>query len=75
MTDTVKEKVEEMALKQGIEKLKFTNKQGVTLMHHDWIAGVDYDVLNDEEGQPTDDIEVEDDENDRQEGTQRHPTK
>ena len=27
--------------------MKFTNKKGETLTHQDWIAGVDYDSIND----------------------------
>ena len=38
LTDTVKDIVEAMAVKQGITKLKFTNKKGETLAHHDWIV-------------------------------------
>ena len=53
LTETVKNKVELMALKQGIKHLKFINKKGVTLKHHDWIAGVDYGILEND-GQPTD---------------------
>ena len=35
-----------MAIKQGIDKIKFTSKTSETLAHHDWIAGVDYDAIN-----------------------------
>ena len=47
LTETVKNIVEAMAVSQGITTMKFTNKRGVTLTHHDWIAGVDYDAIND----------------------------
>ena len=47
LTDTIKETFEGMAIRQGIENIKFTNKKGVTLAYHDWIAGVDYDAIND----------------------------
>ena len=46
LTDTVKDMVEAMAVSQGITKMKFTNKKGETLAHQDWIAGVDYDAIN-----------------------------
>ena len=53
--ETIKDIIENMAIKQGIDKIKFTSKTGETLAHHDWIAGVDYDAIND----PT---EINDDE-------------
>ena len=43
LTETVKEKVEAMAISQGVIKFKFTNEKGETLAHHDWITGVDCD--------------------------------
>ena len=49
ITDIVKKKVEDMALKQGINKVKFTNKKGLDIPNSDWIAGVDYDKYYDEE--------------------------
>ena len=48
LTDTVKDIVEAMAVKQGITELKFTTKKGETLAHHAWIVGVDYDTINDD---------------------------
>ena len=60
MTDTVKRRVETMAVKQGITKMKFTNRKGVTLAHHDWIAGVDYDSLKDQEEISRLDREIDD---------------
>ena len=61
MTKLVKEKVEELASKQGITNIKFTNKKGETLATDDWITGVDYDVIG-EEVEPTDEQEdIEDD--------------
>ena len=47
LTDTIKEIIEGMAISQGIENIKFTNKKGGILAHHDWITGVDYDAIND----------------------------
>ena len=47
LTDTAKDIVEAMAVSQGITELKITNKNGDTLAHHDWIARVDYDAIND----------------------------
>ena len=38
MTKLVKEKVEELASKQDITNMKFTNKKGETLATDDWIA-------------------------------------
>ena len=64
MTDIVKEKVEEMALKQGINKVKFTNKKGIDLPNADWIAGVDYDKYYDEDDISDDEDEVYYDEED-----------
>ena len=46
-----------MGTDQGIEKLKFTNKRGVTLTQPDWIAGVDYDSIDDV------DVELQNDDN------------
>ena len=42
LTDTIKTHVEDMARKQGITHVKFTNKTGLKLPITDWIAGVDY---------------------------------
>ena len=42
--------------------MKFTNKQGVTLTQHDWIAGVYFDAMN----QPTDKNDPQNDENELQ---------
>ena len=47
LTEMVKNVVEAMAASQGIAPLKFINKKGKTLAHHDWITGVDYDTIND----------------------------
>jgi hypothetical protein len=49
LTDTVKNMVETMAIKEGITSIKFTNKRGVTLTHHDLEPGVDFDTINDHE--------------------------
>jgi hypothetical protein len=54
LTLLVKNQVEALADMQGITNMKFTNKKGETLKHADWIAGVDYDVLGNEEVEPTD---------------------
>ena len=35
-----------MAIKQGHTRLKFTKKQCVELSNSDWIAGVDYDNMH-----------------------------
>ena len=47
LTATVKATAEAMAESQGTKMLKFTNKKGETLAHHDWIAGVNCDTTND----------------------------
>ena len=49
MTDTVKNMVENMAIKEGITTIKFTSKSGITLAHQDFVAGVDFDTINDPE--------------------------
>ena len=46
LTDTVKNVVEDMGLKQGFKELKFHKKSGETLPHEDLVPGIDYDVLN-----------------------------
>ena len=63
LMETVENKVEAMAVAQGMKEIKFTNKKGVTLMHHDWIAGVDHGALDttDEFGRPTDNEQTEED--------------
>ena len=58
LTDTVKDIVEVMAVKQGITELKFINKKGETLAHHDWIVGVDYDTINDDPTENENDEDV-----------------
>ena len=42
LPSTVKEKVEEMALEQGISTVKFTNKKGVELPNVEEVRGEDY---------------------------------
>ena len=42
LSETVKNRVEDMAREQKITHVKFTNKAGVQLPKTDWIAGVDY---------------------------------
>ena len=58
LTVNVRERVEQMAIDQGITHLKFTNKNGIELPNTDWIAGVDYDDVfennNDEDSQAED---------------------
>ena len=48
LSEVVKNRVEQMAVDQGITHVKFTNKKGIELPNADWIAGVDYDIDYDE---------------------------
>ena len=59
LTDTVKDTVQVMAVKQGITKLKFTNKKGETLARHNWILGVDCDTINDDPHENENDEDID----------------
>src|SRR5210317_499689 len=45
---TVKEAVEDMALREGITSIKFTNERGIEIPHVDDERGVDYDEAYDQ---------------------------
>ena len=57
LTETVKNKVEQMAIDEGIKDFKCTNEQGVTLTQPDLTAGVDHDAIGDTLFQCDDDDE------------------
>ena len=46
LTDTVKNVVEDMGIRQGFKELKFQKKSGETLPHEDLVPGQDYNALN-----------------------------
>ena len=48
LSEVVKNRVEQMAVAQGITHVKFTNKKGNELHNADWIEGVEYDIDYDE---------------------------
>ena len=54
LAKAVRDKVEQMAKAQGITTIKFANKKGVELPNADWIAGVDYE-LEDNDNNENDD--------------------
>ena len=67
LSEVVKNRVEQMAVDQGITHVKFTNKRGIELPNADWIAGVDYDIdydeINDNDEDDTYEYQQEVDEN------------
>ena len=62
LSKTIKDAVEQMAYRQGFTKMKYSNKNGLTIPNLDWDAGNDYklDILNIEG--PDDQIDEADDE-------------
>ena len=51
VTDVVIKAIETMAYNQGFKSLKFYNRNGVIYHDADWIAGVDYDDIENVENQ------------------------
>ena len=48
MSEVVQNRVEQMAVEQGITHVKFANKKGIELPNAGWFEGVDYDIDYDE---------------------------
>ena len=60
MTKAVIEQVKKDAEAHGIRSYKFKDRRGVTLLHDNWKAGVDYDTFDDEEdGDDLDDDDID----------------
>ena len=54
LPDTIIDRVEELATKDGIKRVKFMNlRAGTRLVPLDWTAGVDYEEEEPSEGNPT----------------------